>query len=368
MKELYAVLTTYMPSNAPTNHFIAYAKGFAEHGIHVKLFFLRPSINRDKFEGCIDNIDFIYLWDNNTSKNERWNYILNVKKFYNMMVPEIPVLVSGSPDIIFFLRLKKGVKLYHERTENPYMIKDKLNKLYIRTLHKLDGVIVITPSLRDLFIEEFNVRPEKIIVANMVVDESRFEHIEVPSVSHTISYCGTISEWKDGVSYLVRAFVTVYKKHPEYKLVLMGKFENEETKNTIMKIINDNHVQNSVIFTGVVKNEEMPSRLKSSEILALSRPKQKEKAFGFATKIGEYLMTERPVVMTDVGDVSYYLKNLDSAVLAKPNDEVDFADKLLWVIEHPKESLEIGKRGKEVALAEFNYLIESKKVIDFIFS
>lgn len=367
MKELFVLGSKYAPSTAATNHAIAYIKGLAENGIRVTLFFLLPSKDRDKFDGEIENVDFVYLWDALTSRNKIWNYFLAIKKFYAAMTPEIPVLVLGCPDEIVLLRLKRKIRIFQERTENPNTIKVFFNFLYKRIIPRLDGLVVITPSLRNLFIEDYNVDPNKIIVANMVVDEKRFLSLEIPITPHTISYCGTISERKDGVSYLVKAFSRVHEKYPEFRLVLMGDFENENTKDLILSLVKEKKLQESIIFTGVVNNEEMPIRLKSSEILALSRPMQKEKAFGFATKIGEYLMTERPVVMTDVGDASFYLKDKENVVFAKPNDEYDFAEKLIWVIEHPQEATEIGKNGKKQALKEFNYLTESKKIIELVF-
>ena len=168
MKNLYYLCPVFNPSTAPINHILAYVKGLAEHGVHVCLFFLRPSKNNDRYEGEIENVDFYYLWDDGKRKNKYWDFLVNLRKFYSLMQPEIPVLVSGCSFAIYFLRKKRKIKLYHERTENPYRVKELFNFLYLRTLHKLDGIVVITPSLRNLFIEEFGVKPEKIIVANIV--------------------------------------------------------------------------------------------------------------------------------------------------------------------------------------------------------
>ena len=44
----------------------------------------------------------------------------------------------------------------------------------------------------------------------------------------------------------------------------------------------------------------------------------------------------------------------------------EFASKMVWVIDHPQEAETIGRKGAEVALREFNYLTESKKIIDTI--
>lgn len=368
MKELYVLSDSYVPSSAATNHLFAYARGMAEWGVKISIFFLHPYHNRDKYQGKIaPNVDIHYIWEDISIKNRYLRYIEAVRRFYSMMKPEVPVLVAGASSIVFILRKKKGIRLYHERTENPQRVKGLFGGLYKRTIPKLDGMFVITPSLRHLFIDDYGIPSEKIVVTNMVVDTHRFDKLEDIKAEKTISYCGTISEWKDGVSYLIKAFAIVNRKYPDYKLVLMGGFENEETKILIMSLIEKLKLSDKIDFLGLIPSNEMPIKLKSSAILALSRPRQKEKAFGFATKIGEYLLSERPVVLTDVGDASFYLQDKKDVVFSLPNDEQDFASSLIWVIEHPNEAELIGKAGAKTAKKEFNYRIEAKKIVDTVF-
>lgn len=366
MKELYILANAYEKGIAAVNHLLAYVKGIAEYDVSITVFFLRP-IEGQKFDGHIPNVKFVYLWENKYGKNKYINFIRPIISFYSLMKPSIPVL-NCSADAQIILRLKRKIRLYHKRTENPDFAKAKFNDLYKRDLHKADGILLITPSLRQLFIDDYGVSPEKAIVTNMVVDESRFENLPEVTPTKSIAYCGTISERKDGVDYLVKAFALVHEKYPDWELVMMGNFENKAVKERILALIKTNGITDKVKLTGLVSPEQMPMMLKQASILALARPMQKEKAFGFATKIGEYLMTERPVVLTDVGDTSYYLTHLESAILTKPNDEKDFAEKLIWTIEHAEEARAIGKQGRLVAEKQFNYKIESKKVVDFIFS
>ena len=70
--------------------------------------------------------------------------------------------------------------------------------------------------------------------------------------------------------------------------------------------------------------------------------------------------------MTKVGDIPLFLKDGESALLAEERQPEEFASKLIWVLEHPSEAAEIGKRGAKVALSEFNYLNETKKIINAI--
>lgn len=125
-------------------------------------------------------------------------------------------------------------------------------------------------------------------------------------------------------------------------------------------------LKDSVVFTGIISAADMPQMLKNATVLALDRPDSLQAQCGFPTKLGEYLLTENPVVVTKVGDIPRFLKDGESALLAEERNHQDFSSKLIWALEHPVESAEIGKAGAQVAMREFNYLNETKKIIKAI--
>ena len=79
-----------------------------------------------------------------------------------------------------------------------------------------------------------------------------------------------------------------------------------------------------------------------------------------------YLLTENPVVVTKVGDIPLFLKDGQSALLAEERNPEAFASKLIWALEHPAEAAAIGKEGAKVALSAFNYLTETRKILNVI--
>ena len=62
---------------------------------------------------------------------------------------------------------------------------------------------------------------------------------------------------------------------------------------------------------------EVPQLLMDSEVLALDRPNSIQAQCGFPTKLGEYLLTGNPVVVTKVGDIPLFLEDGVSALLAE---------------------------------------------------
>lgn len=375
MKELYIVEAAYIPTAASTNRLFAFGHELYKKGVKIHFFYLFPDRLCSKSDRYNDEFSFHYLWDDSPIKEKYFCTVRSILKLYRRIDEHVPVYAYAILNCLYFIGRKKGVRLYHEYTENPEVIGrinnsvgSLLYSLYKKAVKRVDCLFVITPSLKEYYVHEFNIEEDKVEVLNMVVDKHRFEGLDNVEISNTITYCGIISEAKDGVSYLIKAFALLLRKHKDVKLRLIGPFENEEVKQMVHSLIQKEEIQENVILTGPVSPNQMPALLKSSKILALARPRQKVDAYGFATKVGEYLMTERPVVMTDVGNVTDYLTDRENVILARPNDECDFADNLLWVLDHYEEAAVIGKKGKDVALRYFNSEIEADKIYKRIFS
>lgn len=211
------------------------------------------------------------------------------------------------------------------------------------------------------------VPKERITIVNMTVDPQRFEGIEKqPIEDKYIAYCGTASNNKDGVNRLIEAFAIVAKKHSDVKLYIIGKVPSATDESGNLQLVEALGIKDRVVFTGIIPATEMPQMLTNATVLALARPNNLQAQNGFPTKLGEYLLTGNPVVVTKVGDIPLFLKDGESALLADPDSVGEFAEKLCWALEHQVECDEIGKNGCNVAMANFNASIETNKIINTI--
>ena len=52
--------------------------------------------------------------------------------------------------------------------------------------------------------------------------------------------------------------------------------------------------------------------------------------------------------------------------VSEASSQEDFASKLNWALDNPQEAKEIGINGQKVAVTYFNYMLESKKIIEVI--
>lgn len=368
MKELYIIDSSYNPIAASNNRLFAYADFFTRHEVNVSFFYLFPYGDYIKCEQYRDKFNFVYLWEDSPFKNKYLTTLRSIFKMRKLLRPDVPVYIYGMLNCVPFL-VKTGIRIYHEYTENPEvvgvipnLIGRFLNRLYKQSLKSVRGLFVITDILRNYYIKTYGVDPHRIEVVNMMVDQHRFDDYEDVRPAQVISYCGTVSEFKDGVSCLVLAFAKLNIKHSGYRLRIIGNFENAETEIKLKSLVNELNIEQQVDFTGPVMASKMPLLLRSSSILALARPDNIQSKYGFATKIGEYLVSERPVVLTKVGAVEEFLTDGVDCILAQPDSVDSFAEKLSWVIDNPEKAASIGREGKQTALRCFNAKTESEKV------
>ena len=76
--------------------------------------------------------------------------------------------------------------------------------------------------------------------------------------------------------------------------------------------------------------------------------------------------TGKPVVTTKTGEIPYYLKDLESAFLAEADSVNSFASKLHIALENPELAKTVGMRGREIAVKNFDYVIQAERILNFI--
>ncbi|MFI3263716.1 MAG: glycosyltransferase family 4 protein [Rikenellaceae bacterium] len=375
MKRVFLITKGYIPSTAGCNRELALAKGLGEQGVAVKFVCSRPSENFDKFDGAIENVEFVYLWDNSKISNQQINFIRSLCRLFSMIRRGDKILIFWAKLLVLPLSWR-GADLYHEMTEHPAVcgkaprsvIFNRVSKSYMRRLRGLKGLFVITENLKDYFVSH-GVRSERISVVNMVVDPSRFENVAQSVASEKyIAYCGAVSVGKDGVDTLIDSFRRVAEKVADVKLYIIGGFISERDRDIIHKCVKDFALQDRIVFTGLVDYSRMPELLKGAEALVLARSDNKQATYGFPTKLGEYLLTGKSVVVTRTGEIDHFLEDMKSAFIVEPNNPDALAEKIIWALENPTLSDEIARRGQRVAMDSFNYKIESKKIFDTIFN
>jgi glycosyltransferase involved in cell wall biosynthesis len=364
------------------NRQLSYAKGMTELFHSVAIWTLLPNDQRIS-KRTLDGIEIVYL-KSGQIRNKCTTALTGSIKFYlgffHLLYQEnrknkIDCIMAQSftTTAVFFLffatRILK-IKLIRDQSEFPFVHRPGsgwfriflYNHLFFKVF---DGLLVINNVLMDYFQNRIR-KKAKLMKFPMIVDPKRFE-ISVSMIKDEyIAYCGDMRNNKDGIPILVEAFKLVSDKYTGIKLYLIGETrgiaEVEEFKRQALYL----GISEKIVFTGKVSRDDMPQYLCNATVLVLSRPRNKQAEGGFPTKLGEYLSTGRPTVVTKVGEIEDYLTDEVNAFLAVPDSAEAFASRIMYVLSNRDLAEKVGLNGKRLAYTTFNYKIQAENLADFI--
>ncbi|WP_165156824.1 glycosyltransferase family 4 protein [Parabacteroides sp. ZJ-118] len=374
MSKVAFVNTLKVPSGeASVNRMLSLAKGLVENGDEVDI--LSSAVHSKEYKKC--NIDGVQIYNlgKSTSIMGLAHSLIKIARKIRAEHYDYVAANTGSAILIwslFFICKIYKAKLIHGISEFPFVLmsSNRINKILapiqIHILYKLfDAVYIMTNPLLE-YCTPLLRKSCRIIQIPMTVDPSRF-NITKQSDSRFgryIAYCGNMSGNKDGVENLISAFGRVANEIPDVSLVLIGGTNTPERFDELKQMVVASGYRN-IIFYGRASRDEMPSLLKNAEVLALARPSSLQSLGGFPTKLGEYLATGNPAIVTAVGDIPLFLNEENSFIVEPDNNEV-FGNAIKYAILNPQEATKRGLKGLELVKTVFDYRVQSKRLHDFL--
>lgn len=376
----------YPKGSAPSNRIHLYCKAFKEaKGLPVVINLDAPFNTQQSF-GFVGRFEGIpYCFSRRTYVRKRNFFVRNVERFKGLLIAidiinkhkkrntNIIVLFFSTltvdeiflSTVLMLLRIKR----IRECNEAPaFIIKGERNiklQTFLLKNFKLkfyDGIIVISDFLKIFYSKIYS--DQKIFQIPILVDLNRFTGPvkRLPSDQKTITYVGNMGGNKDGLENLLKSVSIVKRYVNNLQLNLVGTASKNELTRFEDKI-SQLSLKETVYLLGSKDSNEIPLILVNSDLLVLARPDNNQAKAGFPTKLGEYLASKRPVVITKTGEIPKYLEDKKSAYLAEPDDIEAFAQKLLFAINDPKSN-EIGIEGFHVAEKNFDYRLYGEQLLE----
>jgi glycosyltransferase involved in cell wall biosynthesis len=374
---------------AGSNRIMTYAKGLVENNCNVTVICMKTTEQPNKIfnkleAGWIEGIFYKYPSGKTIINKhfiiEQMDNIRGVIKMCTALLMEkkinktdaiIYYSFSTTPALlIFFISRLKKILFLKEISEFPVVYeKDMsfLRKILFNKIHYslFDGLFIMTKRLIKYFVVERKIKTPYLHVP-MTVDFERFNLTKKKTIPQYVAYCGILNNTKDGVDILIDAFSILAKDFPDIKLYLIGNAASDEESKLYLKKITQASLTERVILTGLVSKDEIPELLCNASLLVLARPESLQAEGGFPTKLGEYLATGNPVVVTKVGEIPDYLTDGINVFMAEPGNTDSLYCKMRTALLYYNSALVIGKNGRKVAIENFNYKIQTKNIVSFI--
>jgi glycosyltransferase involved in cell wall biosynthesis len=367
---------------ASANRTLLYSKGLVELDNDVVILVPRATERSDRIRnvavrGKHEGVEFRYAYESVIRKSFIGRRIQNSVSLLNSFI----FFIRFRPDIIIvaannfkYIALGKtcsvitGAKLVREKSEVPFFRLEELSsvrRLRVKTEFRLfNGMIVISGALKDFFLEDLKLKLN-IIEVPILVDSRTINQNGMPLKEPALVYTGSLLDHKDGVLTIIKAFALALQKYPHLKLIMTGNIEVSPDKKEILSTLERLKLKDNVELPGYLTREKLNELTSSATALLLAKPLNRQNRYNMATKIGEYLMTGRPAVISSVDPVCRHLRHRKDACITQP-DEGGMAREIEFLLDNPAEADKIGSTGRQSAAELFDYKIHALRIDKFL--
>jgi glycosyltransferase involved in cell wall biosynthesis len=282
------------------------------------------------------------------------------------------------PDDIFLVALPFkifGVKYifdHHDACPELYLSKYGRNGFYFRAqvgLEKMtyrcaDVVIATNNSYKELAISRGRHDPNEVFVVRNGPDLETFKAVPPnPTLkygkSYLVGYVGNMSiqEGLDILLDVAQHIKTSGRRDIHFTCIgggpgLVG----------LRKLTQDMGLDDVVTFTGRIPFQQLLEILSTADVCVNpDRPCQMNE-LSTMIKIMEYMALAKPIVQFDLKEGRF--SAADASLYADKNNMVgDFADKILWLLEHPEERKRSGEFGRKRVETELAWKFSVKELL-----
>jgi glycosyltransferase involved in cell wall biosynthesis len=301
-------------------------------------------------------------------------YVFEYAAFFLWAMVRVPLMmwrkryavvdVNTLPDFLIFAPIVArwmGATLVldmHEITPEFYMSKYGMPRTswVIRLLERVerlsfnfaDYVTTISEPILDLFVSRGLQRSKATVIMN-VADERRFTEgapagagPAVDPATVVMMYHGTLTPIY-GLQIAVEAFALAADRMPAAQMLIAG-IGTEET--LLKNLIDERGLGARVKLVGLLPPAEMPAWLRRCDIGILPMRRDVFLDFAFPNKLGEFIITGTPVIVSRLRGIRHYFSE-NALAYFEPNDPEDLARQMVRVYEDPALRAQLAARARE---------------------
>ena len=282
------------------------------------------------------------------------------------------------PDLIFLIALpfkmfgKKFVFDHHDI--NPELFEAKFGRrgLFwsaLRLAERLtfataDVSIATNASYREIAIERGRMSPEKVFIVRSGPDLTRVKTV-APSDKwrngrkHLVGYVGVMGD-QEGIDLLLEAAhrIVVGNGRSDVQFCIVG---DGPSAASLRFLATELGLDDYVTFTGRLPDNDLFEILSTSDVCVNPDRVNVMNDKSTMNKILEYMALSKPIVQFEVTEGRFSAQG--ASLYALPNDAVDFADKVLCLLEDEPRRREMGRIGRERVLSALSWRHEAPKLI-----
>ncbi|MGC9374815.1 MAG: glycosyltransferase family 4 protein [Bacteroidales bacterium] len=255
-----------------------------------------------------------------------------------------------------------AVKGYQWMYQFPftYLIKPKKwERLEKKYLGYPKNIIVLSESFRDDLQLKYPFLKEKaFVVYPNVPDLEAFKNYQIDQTIYPknddfiLFYFGVISQ-RRGIFTVIEALKKIIKDIPSVKLLLIGPADKAE-KEKFLKTIHHTNLKKHITWYPWKDISLLPSYIHCSDVCLSPIVKNDQHESGVANKVFQYMLFERPLVVSDCKPQAKIISEEQCGLVFKSGDTEDLAQKVITLYQNKEMRIKMGENGKKAVEKKYN--------------
>lgn len=175
-------------------------------------------------------------------------------------------------------------------------------------------------------------------------------------------YCGAAS-YQPLIDFVIKSFERVTVGKTQLHLLLGGTHAEIDLVKEMLG--SSTKAASCKLFVNVPHRDIAEKLAAATGLLIPVRPSIQDAA-RFPHKVGEYLASGTPLVSTAFGEIPNYLKDGETAYIARSFDVATFAEKIDDLLSDPVRARYIGQEGRKKGIESFDYKIHGARLANFV--
>lgn len=178
----------------------------------------------------------------------------------------------------------------------------------------------------------------------------------------TILYLGAMSRTR-GLVEILKAFAVVARKHPDWKLCLVGTCRPAEFADELKAVAAEQGIATRVEFVPWVPYEQKEEFLSKAAVGIVTYLPYANNTSCLPNKLFEYMLARVPVIASDFPLYREVVEPSRCGLLVDPARPQAIAEAMEYLIEHTCEGRQMGQNGRRAVLTQYNWEKQSVKLL-----
>ena len=305
-----------------------------------------------------------------------WQWWLTLKIFFKKKFHVIHG--CNPPDLVFLIAFCYklfGVKYVFDHHDiNPELYIAKYNKkgFFYKLLLCVERLtfatanysIATNESYKAIAIRRGKMNPNKVQVirSGPKLDRLRITAGDIKykkGRNYLIGYVGVIGE-QEGLDLLLTSVKHIVQQRQDVQFAIVGGGTDLEK---VKQLSITMQLTDYVDFYGRVDDDTLIDVLNTADVCVNPDKPTEMNNLSTMNKIMEYMALQKPIVQYDLKEGKFSAQ--EASLYAFPDNTIDFAEKIIWLLNNPEERKRMGMYGYNRVLTTLSWEYESVKLVDF---